>query len=151
MSQPQPGITLEPREHARFVILRVPERTTSARLVARCRGRVPALAAKVSALDRRATLVCTVGIGPELWDSVSPHKRPKTLRQFAAIQSEGRTAPCTGGDLLLHILSKRPDLNFELARRLTLELGDSVAIMDDVAGFRYLDSRHLTGFTLRRP
>jgi porphyrinogen peroxidase len=146
MSQPQPGIIPDPSEHARFVILRVPERTKSARLVARFLGRVPALAAKVTALDRRAKLVCTVGIGPELWDSVSPRKRPRHLRQFAAIKREGRTAPSTGGDLLFHIISKRPDLNFELARRLTLELGDSVAVMDDVAGFRYLDSRDLTGF-----
>lgn len=58
----------------------------------------------------------------------------------------GRKAPNTNGDLLFHIISKRPDLNFELARRLMTELGETVEVMDDVTGFRYLDSRDLTGF-----
>ncbi|MFN8627413.1 MAG: Dyp-type peroxidase [Candidatus Binatia bacterium] len=146
MSQQQPGIIPEPSEHARFVILRVLEPAKDARRVATFLAGAPALAAKVAALDRRARFVWTVGIGPEFWDRVSPRRRPRTLRQFSAIDLDGRTAPSTGGDLLFHLVSKRPDLNFEFARRLTVGLGDSVTVMDDVAGFRYLDSRDLTGF-----
>jgi putative iron-dependent peroxidase len=77
---------------------------------------------------------------------LSPGKRPLRLRPFKAIDANGRRAPNTGGDLLVHSISKRLDLNFELAVRFMGELGDTVEVMDDVTGFRYLDSRDLTGF-----
>ncbi len=146
MPQPQEGIIPEPSEHARFLVLRVREPAAAAPAIARLLGRTPSIAGKVGALDRRAKLVCTASLGPDFWDVVSPKKRPKGLRPFIAIDSGGKRAPNTGGDLLFHIISKRPDLNFELALRVMAELGDRVEVMDDVAGFRYLDSRDLTGF-----
>ena len=77
---------------------------------------------------------------------ISPGKRPAGLRPFTAIDAGGRTAPSTGGNGLVHIISKRQDLNFELATRITNRLGDSAEVMDEVHGFSYLDSRDLTGF-----
>ena len=142
----QAGILPEPGAYARFLVLRVSDPARNASIVARAVAEVPALAAKLAALDRRAQLVCTVSIGPDFWDIVSPERRPKGLRPFAPIRAGGRYAPSTGGDLLLHIVSQRVDLNFELARRVLAELGDVVTVADDVAGFRYLDGRDLTGF-----
>jgi putative iron-dependent peroxidase len=141
-SEPQPGILPEPRPHARFVVLRAHDPLASARGA----GRIPVLTAKLAALDRGARLTCSVALGPELWDRVSPGRRPRKLRQFRALDSGSLRAPSTGGDLLLHILSRRVDLNFELAARARGELGAAVSVMDDVTGFRYLDSRDLTGF-----
>lgn len=148
MPQPQPqrGIIAEPAEHARFVIARVAEPTAAGARAARVLARVPAVAAKVGALDLRARLTCTVGIGPEFFAVLSPLRRPKGLRPFKAVASNGRKAPNTGGDLLFHIVSKRADLNFELALRLMVELGESVRVSEEVTCFRYLDSRDLTGF-----
>ncbi|NIO10964.1 MAG: Dyp-type peroxidase [Deltaproteobacteria bacterium] len=48
--------------------------------------------------------------------------------------------------MLVHIISKRHDLNLELAMRIRNLLSGMVEIMDEVHGFRYLDSRDLTGF-----
>jgi porphyrinogen peroxidase len=146
MGQPQTGIIAEPTEHVRFVVLRVREHAGSRSQVARVLARVPAITEKVGAVDRRAKLVCVVSIGPEFFSTLAPHRHPKGLRPFAAIESNGRTAPSTGGDLLFHIISKRSDLNFELALRVMRELDDTVEATDDVTGFRYLDSRDLTGF-----
>jgi len=146
MPQPQAGIIPEPNEHARFLILRVREHAEAAPAVAKFLARVPARVEKVTALDRRAKLVCTVSVGPKFWKALSPNRRPRELRPFKAIGVNGRTAPNTGGDLLFHIISKRPDLNFELALRIMGELADTVEVMDEVTGFRYLDSRDLTGF-----
>jgi putative iron-dependent peroxidase len=140
--EPQPGILPEPRPQARFVVLRAGDPAAAVRAAAK----LPALTAKLAAMDRGARLSCTVSFGPELWERVSPGKRPKGLRQFRALESGALRAPSTGGDLLLHILSKRVDLNFELASRARAELGDAVSVMDDVTGFRYLDGRDLTGF-----
>jgi len=141
-SEPQPGILPEPSRHARFVVLRANDGVAAARIAAG----LPALTEKLAALDRGARLACTVSFGPELWERISPGRRPRALQQFRAIDNGALHAPSTGGDLLLHILSKRVDLNFELAARARAAFGETVSVMDDVTGFRYLDGRDLTGF-----
>jgi putative iron-dependent peroxidase len=146
MPQPQAGILPEPSQNALFLILRVREPAINGPAVAKVAAGVPALVNKVGAVDPRAKLVCTVSFGSEFWDVISPGKRPTSLRPFKAIEAEGRSAPSTGGDLLFHILCKRHDLNFELAKRIRNQLGDTVEVMDEVHGFQYLDSRDLTGF-----
>jgi porphyrinogen peroxidase len=146
MTKPQDGIIPEPGAHARFLILKVRTPSGNGARVARVLAGVPKLVARVVGADSRAKLVCTVGLGSKYWDVVSPARRPNGLRPFRAIHSGVRRAPNTGGDVLLHITSQRADLNFELAMRLVGQLGETVAVMDEVIGFRYLDSRDLTGF-----
>jgi len=146
MVHPQSGIVPEPGPAALFLVLRVSGRPESAATVARALAGAPALTSKVAALDRKAKLVSTVSVGPDLWDRLSPGRRPARLRPFTALAAGARTAPATGGDVLVHVLSKREDLNVELGLRLKAALGDAVEVMDEVHGFRYLDSRDLTGF-----
>lgn len=146
MPQPQPGILPEPSPHALFVILRIRNPAANGPDVARVAAGIPSTVATAGRLDPRASLACTVSVGSEFWDVVCPDRRPKGLRPFTAIAVEGRSAPNTGGDLLLQVLSKRPDLNFELAMRIMRGLGDAVEVSEEVHGFRYLDSRDLTGF-----
>ena len=146
MSQPQAGIIPEPNPNALFLIVRVKDPIQNGKAVAKIAAGTPALVQKVGAIDPRAKLVCTVSFGSTFWDKISPGKRPIGLRPFKAINTGSRSAPSTGGDLLFHILSKRHDLNFELAMRLRNQLGERVEVMDEVHGFRYLDSRDLTGF-----
>jgi len=138
--QPQAGIVPEPSENALFLILRVPDPEKSGAEVARAASQIPALTAKLAKSAPRARLTSVVGFGPEFWDAVSPGKRPQALRPFPAI------APATGGDLLVHILSRRPDLCFELAMQVRKKLGGAALVMEEVHGFQYLDSRDLTGF-----
>jgi putative iron-dependent peroxidase len=146
MATPQAGIIPAPQPNALFLILRVREPGSNGKTVAKVVAGIPALAEKIGAIDPRAKLVCTVSFGSDFWDILSPGKRPAGLRPFTAIEAEGRRAPSTGGDILLHILSRRHDLNFELAMRVRNQLGDTVEIMEEVHGFQYLDSRDLTGF-----
>ncbi len=146
MPSPQPGIIPAPSRNALFLVLRVLEPAQSGKDVARVAAGIPALVQKVAAADPRARLACTVGFGPEFWDVTSPKQRPAGLRPFRAIAVGGRTAPSTGGDVLLHILSRRHDLNFELAMRARGQLGEAVEVLEEVHGFQYLDSRDLTGF-----
>ncbi len=146
MSQPQSVIIPLPNPAALYQVLRVGNRAANGRAVARIAAGLPALTAEVGAIDPGAELVSAVGIGAELWDAISPNKRPRLLRPFKAISAGGRSAPATGGDLFFHIVSRRGDLNFELAMRLRRQLGAMVEVMDEVHGFAYLDSRDLTGF-----
>jgi putative iron-dependent peroxidase len=52
----------------------------------------------------------------------------------------------TPGDLLYHIRADSRDLIFEFEKILLEALGDSVTVVDDVAGFRYFDGRDLLEF-----
>jgi len=144
--EPQPGILPEPTSSALFLVLRVVAPAEHAAGVARVLAGVPALAAKLAATAPAARLVATIAIGPEFWDVLSPERRPAGLRRFCALEVDGRRAPNTGGDVLLHVVSKRPDLSFELARQLRVALGDRMTVLDEVHGFRYRDGRDLTGF-----
>jgi putative iron-dependent peroxidase len=146
MPIPQAGIIPDPNPNALFLVLHVLEPEKNGKGVAKIAAGIPALVEKVGVADPRAKLVCTVSFGAEFWDVISPGKRPAGLRPFTAMEADGRRAPSTGGDILLHILSKRHDLNFELATRVRNQLGGAVEVMEEVHGFRYLDSRDLTGF-----
>ena len=146
MADPQAGILPEPSENALFLILRVRDPIEHGRSVARSAARIPSLTQKLAKLQPRARLVSVVSFGPAFWEAVSPGKRPAGFRPFPAMQAEGRRAPASGGDLLVHILSRRPDLCFELALQVRKELDEAVEVLDEVHGFRYLDSRDLTGF-----
>jgi putative iron-dependent peroxidase len=145
MSTPQPGILPEPPANAYFIVLRAADRARDAVALLRDAARAPAMAAEVTALDPKHPATCNVGIGAELWDAAK-QRRPKGLRPFPTIENPHFRVPATGGDLFLHILCDRRDLAFELARRLVRALGARVEVAEDVQGFRYLDSRDLTGF-----
>ena len=137
MSAPQNAILPE--------LLRVIE-AKAATQIAQVLSNVPAMTRALAAEASDAELVAAIGIGAEFWDRLAPHQRPLGLHAFATVAADTRAAPATGGDLLVHIISDRHDINFELASRLRGQLGGAVEVLDEVHGFRYLDSRDLTGF-----
>ncbi len=143
---PQAGIIPEPNQHALFLVTRVNNPITTRGTIARVVAGIPELVTTVGRHEPAAALVCTVSFGSGFWDVLSPGRRPKGLRPFTAIDLPGKTAPSTGGDVLFHLISKRLDLNFELAKQIRSQLGDAIEVLDEVQGFRYLDSRDLTGF-----
>jgi putative iron-dependent peroxidase len=146
MSTPQAVILPAPGPSALFLVLRAPELARDGAELARIAAAAPALAARVARLDAKAKLVSGVAFGAALWDAVSPAARPRGLQPFRAIEAGAQRAPATPGDLLLHVTSKRSDLNLELAMRLRAELGARAEVVEEVHGFSYLDSRDLTGF-----
>ena len=145
-NEPQGGILPEPCESALFLILNLRDRARDAQAVAKALAQVPELTRRLARSDPRARLQSVVALGEGLWDAVSPARRPRAFRAFPALEVDGRRAPATDGDVLLHACARRPDLCFELALRLRRELGDAADVLDEVHGFRYLDLRDLTGF-----
>lgn len=147
MPTPQPAILPEPRSQALFLVFKANDPAANASGMAKVAAGLEKLAASVRNLDKgKSKLVASVGFGPELWDRLSPGKKPLKLGPFIPEHGPVYAAGNTGGDLLFHILSDRHDLNFELAMRLREALGNRVAVMEEVHGFRYLDGRDLTGF-----
>jgi putative iron-dependent peroxidase len=109
-------------------------------------GDLSALLRAVEFRDLEAGLSCVMGFGSEAWDRLFGTPRPRELHPFREIRAGARHAVSTSGDLLFHIRAKRMDLCFELAMHIMARLGDAVAPVDEVHGFRYFDDRDLLGF-----
>ena len=146
MGQPQSGVLPEANGHALFITFLLSQPETAIRTARETSAAVPDLADNLAADYPEAALTSVIGVGSDVWDRLFPDRRPAQLRHFTEVEGRGGQAPATPGDIFLHIRSERPDLNFELARRITQRFGDSVTIVEEIAAFRYLDSRDLTGF-----
>jgi putative iron-dependent peroxidase len=109
-------------------------------------GGVGDLVKNVGFRDLGGRLSCVVGIGSELWDRLSPGRRPADLRPFVPIQGPVHAAPSTPGDLLFHLRAEREDMTFELERQLLDLIGEAAEVVDETTGFRYFDARDLLGF-----
>lgn len=96
--------------------------------------------------DLNGHLSCNVGIGSQAWDRFGQTNRPSQLHPFPEVIGAAYTAVSTPGDLLFHIRAERSDLCFELERLILDALGDAIAVVDEVQGFRYFDARDLLGF-----
>ena len=145
MPTPQPGVLSAGGAQAYFLTFTVAdgaERTAPNKAIGDNLSSARALAKKA----KTARLQCTLGIGSELWGQLSPASRPAGLRPFRAIKANGRVAPATGGDLFLQITSGRHDLNLDLAMGLVRRLQPVATMAEEIHGFRYRDSRDLTGF-----
>ena len=93
-----------------------------------------------------AGLSCVMGIGSEAWDRLFGAPRPAKLHPFREIRAGARHAMSTPGDVLFHIRAKHMDLCFELTTQIMERVGDFMAAVDEVHGFRYFDERDLVGF-----
>jgi len=129
-----------------FLVVSIADGETAADRARDVVSDIGSLVRAVGFRDLNAHLSCNVGIGSAAWDRFGQAERPAQLRPFFEVRGPVHTAPSTPGDLLFHIRAERPDLCFELERLLLDKLGDSVSVVDEVQGFRYLDSRDLLGF-----
>lgn len=146
MAQPQSGLIPEANAHAIFLTL---ELARSEAAAVRCRdvlARLPGLTDEIAAQAPHDALTSVVAVGATAWQRVFPGGNPVGLVGFRSFADAGRLAPATAADLFVHLRSDRFDLCFELGRRLRAALGDTVRVIEDIHGFRYLDSRDLTGF-----
>ncbi|WP_394131212.1 Dyp-type peroxidase [Shewanella maritima] len=87
-----------------------------------------------------------VAIGANFWDSFYPQGRPSQLAPFPAMQQDNRDAPAIEFDLFVHLRCDRFDILHLVANEVNQMLEDSVELVDEERGFRFMDSRDLTGF-----
>lgn len=146
MPTPQSGILTEANSHATFVVFSFSDDEAVLDSVRKGCAAVPALTEAIAALEPDARLTSVVAIGAQAWDRLYREARPCQLRLFRARADHGRIAPATPGDLLIHIRSERRDLNYLLLKKIMRAFDDSLALVEETNGFRYLDSRDLTGF-----
>ncbi|MEM7223916.1 MAG: Dyp-type peroxidase [Pseudomonadota bacterium] len=146
MAKPQSGVLPEANKSANLLTLNVAPGEAAAAAVRQAAAGLPNLNDEIAALDPAARLASAIGIGAEAWTRIFGDATPDGLTPFTPFEDGGRSAPATPADLFLHLRAERFDLCFELTRRWAAGLGGAVETIEEVHGFRYLDSRDLTGF-----
>jgi putative iron-dependent peroxidase len=148
MTTPQGGILPDGNSDAAFLTFML--KNGGADQVRAAAAGLAGLTAEVAAQDPSAGLASVIAFGSAAWDQLWPQDklgpRPDDLAPFQSFADGGRSAPATDADIFLHIRGDRRDLVFELSKRMRAALGDAVETVEEVHGFRYLDSRDLTGF-----
>lgn len=107
---------------------------------------LPGLVRAVEFRDIEAGFTCVTGFGSNAWDKLFGKPRPAELHPFREIQSDGRHAVSTPGDVLFHVRAKRMDMCFELVTHIMERIREAVSVVDEVHGFRYFDDRDVIGF-----
>ncbi len=147
MSTPQSGILPEANTDATFLVLLLQNDPLSGKTVQQFSQNFPAMVDKLASKYSDSKLFATLSFGSQAWKTLfKDHPYPKELAPFKALRDGERLAPSTPGDMLIHIRSNRKDINFELSRLIMDTLEDSVLLEEEVSGFRYLESRDITGF-----
>ena len=140
----QSGVCAEARPYASFIAFswRDGADETQARRVL---AQIPAMTQSMVQRYPQAGLCSVVAIGVLAWEQIYGHK-PSELKAFPSIVDAVIDLPRRELGGVLHIRSERHDLNFELANRIAEQLAPLVVWGEQIDGFRYLDSRDLTGF-----
>jgi porphyrinogen peroxidase len=129
-----------------FLVLTLkPGTDTRATLRAFC-GDLSGIFRAVEYRNIEAGLSCIMGIGSDAWDGLFGQPRPAELHPFREVRAGTRHAVSTPGDFLFHIRARYMDLCFELATQIMARIGNAVAPVDEVHGFKNFDDRDLVGF-----
>lgn len=146
MDNYQSGIIEEGSSQALFITLNLSTDTFDLGQLRQKLSQLPGHLAPLQTRFSDAKLLMTVGLSSSFWDKLQLSGRPAKLAPFQSIENVQLSMPATNADLLLHIRSERHDVNYHLALIL-FELLEPMFELDEmVQGFRYLDSRDLTGF-----
>lgn len=97
--------------------------------------------------DSSAQLSVSFGISDNGWNKVFDNiPKPKNLHSFIALENGDRKFPATDADIFIMIKSNRMDLNFQAAKYIRRTFLGHAILIDDVQGYKYLDSRDMIDF-----
>ncbi|WP_191602837.1 Dyp-type peroxidase [Marinomonas algicola] len=140
-SEHQTGITAEQSSDALFITLNA--KANKQQQIALALKQCPDIIVKMQNTYKEANLHAAIGIGSEYWSKIS-HIKPLQLTGFSQIDTQ--QAPDTPVDLILHIRSDRRDISHLLAQAIYQLFSHITTLEEEVACFKYLDNRDLTGF-----
>jgi putative iron-dependent peroxidase len=145
MAKPQIGIVRKSRPYSTFLVLSINNSPSAIEAVRKLCWSVTKMSAGVNKADKGADLAFVLSFGDAFWKTLSP-TAPKRLGPFNGISGTTQEVPATGGDIFIHINSKKPGANFALASEAMAILKGHAIVMDEAQCFVYQDSRDLTGF-----
>lgn len=144
MAREQFGICAEPNLHGYYIMFNAMDNKNA--YLRKALSRFPAMIDDYADQFSESNLTGVVAVGANFWQELYPAATPKLLKPFPMMSCEDRIAPSVSYDLYVEIRSDRADVNHIVAMKICELLGDSVEIIEQVKGFRFLDGRDLTGF-----
>ncbi|MDA9557566.1 Dyp-type peroxidase [Vibrio sp.] len=91
------------------------------------------------------SLYLSIAFSHQFWCSLATDT-PAELKSFEVLGQGDIVAPQSDVDILIHLHSHRHDLHFYLLRSLLETVAESIEVIDETSGFKYLDSRDMTLF-----
>ncbi|UOO93449.1 Dyp-type peroxidase [Vitreoscilla stercoraria] len=129
-------------QHARFMTLRFASGSN-----AHLKAAIGALLDACEALRQQypqANIKTGIAFGLAQWQQLYAHS-PEHWHDLQA-RAGDFAMPAIAADVFLHIASEQADVCFALVQAFMQACGDVVTVLNETTGFRYLDSRDLTGF-----
>ncbi|MCG3721579.1 Dyp-type peroxidase [Vibrio cincinnatiensis] len=142
MSTPQSAILPDAEPFALYSILKI--KHNRAQVLAQLQT-LPAFVEDINNTQAGAELTLSLAFTKAFWQRVNA-PMPEELIDFPILGEGEIQAPSTDVDVLIHCHSKRHDLLFYVMRKCLSEIAESVDVVDETYGFRYLDARDMTGF-----
>ncbi|MCK3657561.1 peroxidase [Pasteurellaceae bacterium Pebbles2] len=140
----QSGVLLEHLKSAIFLEAQVPPQIETAVISQACKqfcGTLEQLQQKFP----DAKLGAVVAFGDRLWKQLAGAKSAVELKPFSTLGKGNLCAPATQCDVLIHIQSMRPDVNFSVAQA-AMRAFSFIQVEQEIHGFRWIEERDLTGF-----
>ncbi|PMH41053.1 deferrochelatase [Vibrio sp. 10N.286.49.B3] len=106
---------------------------------------LPELVNSLNESQPEANLTLSIALTKSFWAHLA-QPMPSELIDFPELATGDVRAPASDVDVLIHCHSTRHDLHFYVLRKLLSELSDSIEVVDETYGYRYLDSRDMTDF-----
>lgn len=141
MTTPQTAII---PDHCRAAIfMEADTQAAPAELAEACRRSLAALS-DLQTQYPDACLGLTIGFGADCWQAFGHTEEGKDIKPFRALG--GGLAPATQHDILFHIQSLRPDVNFSLGQAVLEAFEGLLTVASENHGFRWVEERGLEGF-----
>lgn len=142
----QPGALSNPNTFAEYLTF-VFKADVSAEAVSDAFAKIQIIEKSIGQKDSTADLSFTVAVSRQGWSTAFPEVAvPALLEDFKAMVDGERQFPSTAGDVFIMIKSERMDLNYQAAKYLALAFSDVATLIEDIQGFKYLDSRDMIDF-----
>ncbi|EEX91690.1 iron-dependent peroxidase [Vibrio orientalis CIP 102891 = ATCC 33934] len=142
MSYPQSAILPEAGPFAQYTLLKVNQDAEG--VLAQLQA-LPALVEELNAQQPGAELTLSIAFTKAFWSKLDVAV-PSELIDFPQLGEGETVAPSSDVDVLIHCHSNRHDLHFYLLRKFFAQVSESVSVVDETYGYRYLDSRDMTDF-----
>ncbi|EOA8958763.1 Dyp-type peroxidase [Vibrio harveyi] len=142
MSHPQTAIIPESGPVALYAQIKVNQNYKN--VLGRLKA-LPKLVDNLNAIQPGAELMLSIAFTKSFWQYLNI-EAPQELVSFTELGEGDTFAPASDVDILIHCHSTRHDLHFYILRKFLSETEQNITIIDETYGYRYLDSRDMTGF-----
>ncbi len=141
----QLGVITDPSPFVEYLVFEIKDKNTEG--LKKAISKVFDIEKSISSQDLQCDMSVAMGFSSNAWDIVfTDITKPKELHNFTELSNEDRKFPSTSGDIFFMIKSTRMDLNFQVAKYIKREFDAYAELIEDVQGYKYLDSRDMIDF-----